>query len=94
MSVLHERCLMKTAGKKVFKVFKCFLKDKESKDETELVVEVVGAEEHLGNISHFTVSGIFALIVSSYQVKQFMAAVNVEHISHLVLVFLLLTLNM
>ena len=70
--------LMKTAGSKVSKVFKCFLKDKESKDEIELVVEVVGAEEHLGKISHFTVSGIFALIVSFYQVKQVMA-IDVEY---------------
>ena len=69
---------MKTAGSKVSKVFKCFLKDKESKDEIELVVEVVGAEEHLGKISHFTVSGIFALIVSFYQVKQVMA-IDVEY---------------
>ena len=70
--------LMKTAGSKVSKVFKCFLKDKESKNEIELVVEVVGAEEHLGKISHFTVSGIFALIVSFYQVKQVMA-IDVEY---------------
>ena len=70
--------LMKTAGSKFCKVFKCSLKDKGAKDEIELVVEVVGAEEHLGKISHFTVSGIFALIVSFYQVKQVMA-VDVEY---------------
>ena len=70
--------LIKTTGSKVSKVFKCFLRHKKSEGEIELVVEVVGAEEHLGKISHFTVSGIFALIVSFYQVKQVMY-VDVEY---------------
>ena len=70
--------LIKTTGSKVSKVYKCFVRHKKREDEIELVVEVVGAEEHLGKISHFTVSGIFALIVSFYQVKQVMY-VDVEY---------------
>ena len=65
--------LMKTTGSKVSNVFKCFLKVKESEFETELVIEVEGPEEHLGKISNFTVSGIFALLVSFYQIKQVIA---------------------
>ena len=70
--------IMKTAFSKVSKVPQCFIREKESEVETELVIEVVGAEEHLGKISHFTVSGIFALIVSFYQVKRVMY-VDVEY---------------
>ena len=70
--------IMKTAFSKVSKVSQCFIKEKGSEVETELVIEVVGAEEHLGKISHFTVSGIFALIVSFYQVKRVMY-VDVEY---------------
>ena len=74
--------IIKTTGSKVSKVFRCFLKEKRGDVETELVVEVVGAEEHLGKISHFTVSGIFALLVSFYQVKQVMAIdVKYKHAS-------------
>ena len=62
--------LIKTTGGNVFKVFQCFKKEKGSEDEFELVVDIVGAEEHPEKISNFTVSGIFALIVSFYQVKQ------------------------
>ena len=70
--------IIKTAFSKVSKVSRCFIKEKESEVETELVIEAVGAEEHLGKISHFTVSGIFALIVSFYQVKQVMY-IDVEY---------------
>ena len=69
--------LVKTIGSKVSKVFHYFKKDKKNGDEIKLEVDVVGAEEHLGKISHFTVSGIFALTVSFYQVKQVMA-VDIE----------------
>ena len=70
--------LIKTTGSKVSKVFRCFLRHKKSEDEIELVAEIVGAEEHLGKIPPFTVFGIFALIVSFYQVKQIMT-VDVEY---------------
>ena len=70
--------LMKTAGGNVSKVFQCFKKEKETEDEFELVVDIVGAEEHPEETSNFTVSGIFAIIVSFYQVKQVMA-VNVKY---------------
>ena len=36
------------------------------------MISIVGAEEHQEKTSHFTVSGIFTLIVSFYQIKQLM----------------------
>ena len=65
--------LIKTTGGNVFKVFQCFKKEKVSEDEFELVVDIVGAAEHPEKISNFTVSGIFASILSFYQVKQVLA---------------------
>ena len=39
---------------------------------------IVGGEEYLKKTSHFTVSGIFPLIVSFFQIKQLMS-VNVQY---------------
>ena len=63
--------LMKTTGGIVSKVFKCFQKEKESEDENDVMISIIGSEEHPEEkISHFTVSGIFALIVSFYQIRR------------------------
>ena len=76
--------LMKTAGGKVSKIFKCLRKEKESEGESDEMISIIGGEEHPGErIPHFTMSGIFALIVSFYQIKQVMAVdVNFEGASH------------
>ena len=63
---------MKTTGSKVSKFFQCFKKSKKIENEFELMVDVVGEEEHPEKVSNFTVSGIFTLIVSFYQIKQVM----------------------
>ena len=66
--------LIKITGGKVSKVFKCFQTEKESEDETDEMISIIGGEEHPEKkISHFTMSGIFALIVSFYQIKEVMA---------------------
>ena len=65
--------LMKTTGGKVSKIFKCFRKEKESEDKSDVMISIIGSEEHPEEkTSHFTISGIFALIVSFYQIKQVM----------------------
>ena len=63
---------MKTTVSKVSKFFQCFKKDQKRENEFEITVDVVGAEEHSEKASNFTVSGIFALLVSFYQIKQVM----------------------
>ena len=72
--------LMKNAGGKVSKFFKCFRKEKITEGEIDEIIISEG-EDHPGeNKSHFTMSGVFALIVSFYQVKQVMV-VDVEYVS-------------
>ena len=67
--------LMKTIGDKVSNVFKCFKKEEESEDEINVMISIIGREEHPEEkISHFTMSNIFTLIVSFYQIKQMVAA--------------------
>ena len=67
--------LMKTTDGKVSNVFKCFKKEEESEDEINVMISIIGREEHPEEkISHFTLSNIFTLIVSFYQIKQMMAA--------------------
>ena len=71
--------LIKTTSGKVVKAFKFFQKENESEDEEDEMISIVGGEEHPEEkISHFTMSGIFALIVSFYQIKGVMA-VDVEY---------------
>ena len=66
--------LIKTAGGKVSKVFKFFQKEKSSEDETVEMISIIGGEGHPEEkIAPFTMSGIFALIVSFYQVRGVMA---------------------
>ena len=66
--------LMKTAGGKVLKVFKCFRKEKKNEGENDESISIIGSEGHPEEkTSHFTMSGIFSLIVSFYQIKQVMA---------------------
>ena len=65
--------LIKTTGGKVSKVFKFFQKEKETEDETDEMISIVGGEEHPEEkISPFTMSGIFAMIVSFYQIREVM----------------------
>ena len=63
--------LIKTKGSNLCKIFKFCKKEKESDGEVSMIV-IAGSEEHLQKASHFTVSGIFTLIVSFYQIKQLM----------------------
>ena len=64
--------LIKTTVGKISKVFKFFQKEKETEDETDEMI--IGGEEHPEEkISHFAMSGIFALIVSFYQIREVMA---------------------
>ena len=66
--------LIKTTSGKVVKAFKFFQKENESEDEEDEMISIVGGEEHPEEkISHFTMSGIFALIVSFYQMREVMA---------------------
>ena len=64
--------LIKTAGSNLCKMFKFCRKEEESESEIDAMIYIVGAEEQSDKISHFTVSGIFALIISFYQIKQVM----------------------
>ena len=71
---------MKNAGGKVSNCFKCFQGEKITEGEIDEII-ISGGEDHPGeNKSHFTMSGVFALIVSFYQVKQVMA-VDVGYVS-------------
>ena len=64
--------LIKTTLRNSSKILKSCKKEKESYSEIDITIDVVGAEEHQEKTSHFTVSGIFTLIVSFYQIKQLM----------------------
>ena len=64
--------LIKTTGSNLCKMFKFCRKEKESESVIDGLIYIVGAEEESDKISHFTVSGIFALIISFYQIRQVM----------------------
>ena len=64
--------LIKTTFRNSSKILKSYKKEKESYSEIDITIRIVGAEEHQDKISHFTVSGIFTIIVSFYQMKQLM----------------------
>ena len=70
--------LIKTAGSNLCKMFTFCRKEEESESEIDAMIYIVRAEEESEKISHFTVSGIFALIISFYQMKQVMR-VDVEY---------------
>ena len=59
--------LIKTASSNFGRIFKSCKKEKENYVETDTMIGIDGAEEHKEKTSHFTMSGIFALIVSFYQ---------------------------
>ena len=61
------------------KIFQSRFKEEETEIEIDMMNDNVGSEEHPEKILHFTVSGIFALIVSFYQIKQLMN-VDVQYI--------------
>ena len=69
ISNLFQPCLKKSKKK-----------TKESKEEIAIddVISISGAEEDLDETTHFTVIGIFALIISFYQIKQ-VIYVDVQH---------------
>ena len=52
------------------KIFKPCQKEKETEVDIDVMVGVAETEEHSDKISKFTVSVIFAIIVSFYQIKQ------------------------
>ena len=64
--------LIKTTLRNSSKILKSCKKEKESCSEIDITIGIVGAEEHQEKTSHFTVSGIFTIIVSFYQIKQLM----------------------
>ena len=65
---------IKTAGSNFGGIFKYCTKEKENDVETDTMIGIDGAEEQLEKTSHFiTMSGIFALIVSFYQIRQLMS---------------------
>ena len=75
--------LLKTTGNIISTLFQPCLKTlkrktKENEEEIDEVIVIVGAEKDLEETRHFTASGIFALIISFYQIKQ-VITVDVEH---------------
>ena len=65
--------LIKTTVTNFSRIFKSCKEEKESDGEIDITINIVGAEDHLEKkSSSFTVSGIFTLIVSFYQIKQLM----------------------
>ena len=64
------KSLMRTISSKMSKMFQSRLKEEETEVEIDMVNDIVGSEEHPDKVQHFTVSGIFALIISFYQIKQ------------------------
>ena len=62
--------LVKTMGRSVSKCFQPCQEKKDFEVEIDMAIDLVGGEEQSEKISHFTVSGIFTLIVSFYQIKQ------------------------
>ena len=70
--------LIKSMGSKLSKIFQPCRKEKDSEVEIDRMINVIGTEEERDKISHFTISGIFALIVSFYQIKQLMN-VNIQY---------------
>ena len=70
--------LIKTTAKSSSKILKSCEKEKESDSKIDVMISIVGAEEDEEKTSNFTVSGIFTLIVSFYQIKQLMK-VDVQH---------------
>ena len=64
--------LIKTASSNFGRIFKSCKKEKKNDVETDTMIGIDGAEEHKEKTSHFTMSGIFALIVSFYQIRQLM----------------------
>ena len=70
--------LIKTAGSNFGRIFKSCTKEKENDVETDTMISIDGAEEHLKKTSHFTMSGIFTLLVSFYQIRQLMS-VDVQY---------------
>ena len=64
--------LIKSMGSKVSKIFQHCRKEKDSEVEIDGMISVVRTEEERDKISHFAISGMFALIVPFYQIKQLM----------------------
>ena len=64
-------CLIKSLGS-MCKIFQPRRREKESEDEICVTIGIAEAEENRDKISHFTVSGIFNIIISFYQIRQLM----------------------
>ena len=65
--------LIKVACRNMCKIFQPRQKQQESECEIEMVIGINEGEENPPKVSHFTVSGIFALLVSFYQIKELMS---------------------
>ena len=70
--------LIKTAVSNFGRIFKSCTKEKENDVQTDTMISIDGAEGYLKKTSHFTMSGIFTLIVSFYQIRQLMS-VDVQY---------------
>ena len=64
-------CLIKSLGS-MCKILQPRRREKESEDEIYVTIGIAEAEENRDKISHFTVSGIFNIIISFYQIRQLM----------------------
>ena len=65
--------LIKTVSINRCKIFQPFREEKEGEGEIDVTISVAKAEENLDKILHFTMSGFFNLLASSYQIKQLMS---------------------
>ena len=65
--------LIKAACRNMCKIFQSCQKQQESECEIEMVIGINEGKENAAKVSHFTVSGIFALLVSFYQIKELMS---------------------
>ena len=70
--------LIKTLSSKLCKVSTPCQKEKENEGKIDVVVGIAEAKEHPDKISKFTVSGIFAINVSFYLIKQ-LISVDVQY---------------
>ena len=64
--------LIRTISSKMSKIFQSCLKQEESEVEIDMANDIDESEERTEKMPHFTMSGIFAIIVSFYQIKQLM----------------------
>ena len=65
--------LMKVLGSNMSKIFQCCLIKEKTEIEIDIMNGIVGSVKYHEKISHFIVSGIFAILVSFYQLQQLLS---------------------